>query len=176
VANAEVTPSVSPPPGGRRAARGLRPGRLGQYGGFLPAIVLFGIFFAAPLVQIVLYSFWDVVDYNVVHHWNLDNYRYFFSVPTYARTFWATIWVSVAATAITIVIAFPFAYWLVRYVPKQLQKLLLVLVILPFWTSYLLRVYAWLNILGPQGAINRFLHAIGLTSQPVSFFLTTGRR
>ena len=52
-----------------------------------------------------------------------------------------------------------------------MQKPLLVLVILPFWTSYLLRVYSWLNILGEQGAINRFLHWTGVTSKPVSFFL-----
>jgi ABC-type spermidine/putrescine transport system permease subunit I len=69
------------------------------------------------------------------------------------------------------VIAFPFAYWLARYVSKRYQKVLLILVILPFWTSYLLRVYSWLTILGPEGAINRFLHWTGATSQPVSFFL-----
>ena len=102
---AEVTPSVPDPPGGQKAARGLSFGRLGQYSGFLPAVVLFGVFFAAPLGLIVAYSFWQVVDYNVVHDWTLDNYRYFFSVSTYAKTFWATIWVSVAATALTIVIA-----------------------------------------------------------------------
>ena len=68
----------------------------------LLALVLFGIFFAAPLGLIIAYSFWKVVDYNVVHDWTLDNYRYFFSVGTYARTFWATIWVSVAATALAI--------------------------------------------------------------------------
>ena len=158
------------PPAGS-AVVAVRLGRLAQYGGFLPALLLFGVFFAAPLGLIVAYSFWQVVDYNVVHRWTFDNYRYFFSVATYARTFWATIWVSVAATALTIAIAFPFAYWLVRYVPRRLQKLFLVLVILPFWTSYLLRVYAWLNILGPDGAINRFLRSIGLTTQPVSFFL-----
>jgi spermidine/putrescine transport system permease protein len=162
----------SPAGPGRRGRNGLvRLGALGQYGGFVPALVLFGLFFAAPLGLIVAYSFWQVVDYNVVHRWTLDNYHYFFSVGTYARTFWATIWVSVASTALAIAIAFPFAYWLVRYVPRQLQKLLLVLVILPFWTSYLLRVYAWLNILGPEGAINRFLQWIGLTSHPVSLFL-----
>ena len=143
----------------------------GQYAGFLPALVLYGVFFLVPLGLIVAYSFWETVDYNVVHHWTLDNYRYFFSVPTYARTLWATLWVSFVATALTIAIAFPFAYWLVRYVPRRLQGLLLVLVILPFWTSYLLRVYSWINILGPEGAINRFLQWVGITSQPVSFFL-----
>jgi len=146
--------------------------RLGQYVGFVPALGLFGVFFALPLGLIVAYSFWETIDYNVVHHWTVDNYRYFFSVSTYVHTMWATIWVSVLATALTIGVAFPFTYWLVRYVPRgALQRLLLVLVILPFWTSYLLRVYSWLNILGDGGAINRFLQWIHLTHHPVSFFL-----
>jgi spermidine/putrescine transport system permease protein len=166
---------VPPPAEGQAVTReravGGRLAGLGQYAGFLPALVLYGVFFVAPLALIVAYSFWQTVDYNVVHDWTLDNYRYFFSVPTYLRTFWATIWVSVAATAITILIAFPFTYWLVRYVPRRIQGLLLVLVILPFWTSYLLRVYSWLNILGDRGAINRFLEWVHITDGPVSLFL-----
>jgi spermidine/putrescine transport system permease protein len=146
--------------------------RLGQYAGFLPALVLFGLFFLLPLGLNVAYSFWQTIDYNVVHHWTFDNYRYFFSVSTYIHTMWATVWVSVAATALTIGLAFPFTYWLVRYVRRgALQRLLLVLVILPFWTSYLLRVYSWLNILGDGGAINRFLQWTHLTDHPLSFFL-----
>jgi ABC-type spermidine/putrescine transport system permease subunit I len=155
---------------GRSRLRGFA--RLGQYAGFLPALGLFGLFFALPLGLIVAYSFWETIDYNVVHHWTFDNYRYFFSVSTYVHTMWATIWVSVLATALTIGVAFPFTYWLVRYVRRgALQRLLLVLVILPFWTSYLLRVYSWLNILGDGGAINRFLQWTHLTHHPVSFFL-----
>src|SRR2546426_452284 len=85
-----------------------RPGRrtwsswLGEYAGFAPALVLFGVFFLVPLGLIVCYSFWQTVDYNVVHHWTVDNYRYFFSVPTYVSTFWATVWVSFAAAALTL--------------------------------------------------------------------------
>jgi spermidine/putrescine transport system permease protein len=156
------------PAGGRVGARRFP---LGDYLGFVPALILYGAFFAFPLAIIVAYSFWKVRDYNVVHEWTIDNYRYFFSVPVYVRTIWATVWVSVLSTVLTIAIAFPFAYWLVRHVPKRLQRTLLVLVILPFWTSYLLRVYSWLNILGPQGAINRLLQWLHLTGQPVSFFL-----
>jgi ABC-type spermidine/putrescine transport system permease subunit I len=148
-----------------------RASSLTQYAGFLPALVLFGLFFLVPLGLIVAYSFWETVDYNVVHHWTLDNYRYFFSVSTYVHTMWATIWVAVVSTAVTLAIAFPFTYWLVRYVSRRYQGILLVLCILPFWTSYLLRVYSWLNILGPGGAINRFLLWTGLTDQPVSLFL-----
>src|SRR2546425_753253 len=105
-------------PLGRPGRRTLT-SRLGEYAGFAPAIVLFGLFFLVPLGLIVCYSFWRTVDYNVVHDWTVDNYHYFFSVPTYVSTVWATVWVSVAATALTLVIAFPFAYWLARYVPKR---------------------------------------------------------
>jgi len=169
--SAPALPPADAPAGPRGRARSARLSLLGQYAGFLPALALFGAFFALPLGLIVAYSFWETIDYNVVHHWSFDNYRYFFSVSTYISTMWATIWVSVAATAITIGIAFPFTYWLVRYVPRRLQRLLLVFVILPFWTSYLLRVYSWLNILGDGGAINRFLQWAHFTDHPLSFFL-----
>jgi spermidine/putrescine transport system permease protein len=167
----ETSATTAAPAVVRGRPRLLSPAWLSQYAGFIPAILLFGLFFLVPLGLIVGYSFWETIDYNVVHHWTLDNYRYFFSVSTYVSTMWATIWVAVVATAITIGVAFPFTYWLVRYVRPSRQRLLLVLVILPFWTSYLLRVYSWLNILGDGGAINRFLLWTGVTHQPVSFFL-----
>jgi spermidine/putrescine transport system permease protein len=155
--------------------RNSLPARIGSavasYGGFAPAIVLLGLFFLVPLGIIACYSFWETFNYAVVHHWTLDNYHYFFTVPTYVSTMWATLWVSVLATAIAIGMAFPFAYWLSRYVPKRLRTPLLVLVIVPFWTSYLLRVYSWLTILGDQGVLNRFLQWVGLTNHPIGLFL-----
>jgi ABC-type spermidine/putrescine transport system permease subunit I len=86
------------------------------YAGFSPAAVLFGVFFLAPLALIVAYSFWEVVDYNIVHNWTLDNYRYFFSTSTYVTTFLDTLWVAAVATFLTLLAAFPLAYWLARYV------------------------------------------------------------
>jgi len=157
---------TAPVPRHRRFA-----GAAASYAGFLPAIVLFGGFFLVPLAIIVCYSFWEVVNYDVVHHWTLGNYDYFFSVSTYVTTMWATLWVAVVATAITIALAFPFAYWLSRYVPQRLRPLLLVLVVVPFWTSYLLRVYSWLTILGEKGLLNRFLQWTGITDHPIGLFL-----
>lgn len=133
--------------------------------------MLFGLFFAAPMALIVAYSFWEVINYNVVAHWTFDNYRYVFSTSAYVDTFLATLWMTLAATAATLAAAFPFAYWLVRYVPRHWQRLLLVLVIIPFWVSYLLRVTAWTILLGREGVLNRFLEAIGIVSQPVSWLL-----
>jgi spermidine/putrescine transport system permease protein len=142
-----------------------------SYVPFLPAVVLLGGFFLVPLGIIVCYSFWQVIDYNVVHRWTLDNYHYFFSVTAYVSTMWATLWVSVVATAISLALAFPFAYWLSRYVARRLRPLLLVLVVVPFWTSYLLRVYSWLTILGEKGLLNRLLQWLGITHHPIGLFL-----
>ncbi|HEU4977066.1 MAG TPA: ABC transporter permease [Baekduia sp.] len=145
--------------------------RLGQYAGFSPAAVLFGVFFFAPMALVVAYSFWRVVDYQIVHDWTFDNYRYFFSVTTYVRTFVATLWMSALATALTIAVAMPFAYWLTRYVAPRWQKFLLLLVIIPFWTSYLLRVTSWVTILGDNGIINKGLESIGVIDHPIGFLL-----
>ena len=154
-----------------RPARRRLGSAVSAYGAFLPAILLLGGFFLAPLGIIVVYSFWQVIDYNVVHQWTFDNYRYFFSVGAYVKTMWATLWVSLVATAITLGLAFPFAYWLSRYVPRRLRAPLLVLVVVPFWTSYLLRVYSWLTILGEKGVLNRFLQWLGVTHHPLGVFL-----
>ncbi len=145
--------------------------RLAQYLGFSPAIVLFGAFFLAPMALIVAYSFWTVVNYNVVHHWTLENYSYFFSTSTYVTTLWDTIWVAAVATFLTLLAAFPLAYWLARYVRPALRRPLLLMIILPFWTSYLLRVTSWTTILGEKGVLNRFLESIGLIHHPLSFLL-----
>jgi ABC-type spermidine/putrescine transport system permease subunit I len=155
-----------------RQRRRLRLGHaLVEYAGFAPALVLLGLFFLVPLAIIVCYSFWETINYSTVHHWTTDNYHYFFSVTAYVSTMWATLWVAVAATALAIGLAFPFAYWLSRYVPKRLRTPLLVLVIVPFWSSYLLRVYSWLTILGDQGVLNRFLRWIGVIHHPLGVFL-----
>src|SRR6476646_2940128 len=124
-----------------------------QFVGFAPAAILFGVFFIAPLCLIVVYSFWISKNYELVPDFTTANYK------------------SILATLTALALAFPFCYWLVRYVPKRLQRVGLLLVVLPFWTSYLLRVYAWVAILGDNGAINSTLRALGLTDAPIRLFL-----
>jgi len=159
----EAAVTVHAPP---RDAAGRIRSFVGAYGGFVPALFLLGAFFLVPLGIIVVYSFWEVIDYNVVHHWTLSNYRYFFSVAAYIDTMWKTLVVALIATAIAIGLAFPFAYWLSRHVPRRLRAPLLILVVVPFWTSYLLRVYAWLTILDRKGLLSRLLEAVGITHGP----------
>jgi ABC-type spermidine/putrescine transport system permease subunit I len=156
-------------PSTRSSAR--RRARIGEYGGLVPAAVLLGGLFGFALVLTVLYSFWQVIEYEVRPEWTLGNYSYLFSVDTYVRTFAATLWMVAVATLLTLAVAFPFAYWLARYVSRRWRRRLLVIVVLPFFASYLLRIYAWLAILGQNGAINRLLQAVGIADQPVSAFL-----
>jgi spermidine/putrescine transport system permease protein len=134
----------------------------------VPTALYFGLFFFVPFALIVAFSFWHDENFKVIHRWTLENYRYFLSQSVYRHTLLSTAWVALLSTAITLGLAFPFAYWLSRYVPQRLQKLLLVLVIVPFWTSYLLRVYAWLNLLGNKGLVNTTLEKLGVIAQPLS--------
>ena len=142
-----------------------------QFVGFGPAAILFGVFFIAPLCLIVVYSFWETKNYELVPAFTTKNYHTIITTSTYVKTFGKTVLIAFLATITTLGLAFPLCYWLVRYVPKKLQRVLFLLVILPFWTSYLLRVYAWVAILGDNGAINSLLKALGLTHEPIRLFL-----
>ena len=159
-------------PAGRPASRWRN---AAQFAGFTPAAVLFGLFFLAPLGLILVYSFWRTKDYSLVHDWNLGNYRTFLETKTYSKTFLKTVLMGVLATTTTIALAMPFCYWLVRYVRKSFQRTLLLLVVLPFWTSYLLRVYSWVAILGDNGALNTILNKVGVTSGRIATCCTTTR-
>ena len=142
-----------------------------QFVGFAPAAILFGVFFIAPLCLIVVYSFWETKNYELVPAFTTKNYQTIITTSTYVKTFAKTVLMAFLATIATLALAFPLCYWLVRYVPKKLQRVLFLLVILPFWTSYLLRVYAWVAILGDNGAINSLLKFVGLTHEPIRLFL-----
>ena len=143
--------------------------RASQYLGFAPAAVLFGVFFGAPMVMIVAYSFWTQNGYSMEARWTVANYQAIFSTPVYVDTFLTTLWMTGVATLATLAIAFPFAYWLARYVRRGWQRPLLFLVIVPFWVSYLLRVTSWTIILGSNGGLAHLLGLFGLNTP--SWFL-----
>jgi ABC-type spermidine/putrescine transport system permease subunit I len=171
---ASTVSDVGAPPGksARRRADIKRERRdWRQFVGFAPAAVLFGVFFIAPLCLIVVYSFWETKNYELVPAFTTKNYQTIITTGTYLKTFVKTVIMALLATIATLALAFPLCYWLVRYVPKKLQRVLFLLVILPFWTSYLLRVYAWVAILGDNGAINSLLKFVGLTHEPIRLFL-----
>lgn len=153
----------------------LRPSlrrRIERAAPFLPGLTMLTLLFVIPMGIMLIFSFWRTnADFDLVRDWNLNNYARFFNQATYIRTFIKTLVMASAVTAAGLAISLPFTYFLVRYVSRRFQRAVLLAVIVPFWTSYLLRVYAWQAILGEKGALNQFLMATGIIQQPSTLFV-----
>lgn len=126
---------------------------------------------AAPLAAIFLFSFWsqDFLDLDTTL--TLKNYREAFSDPLYTELLVRSLVISGAVTVATVVLAFPIAYYVSFYVEPSRKSLWLFLITMPFWTSYLLRVFLWKVILGFNGVVNSALLTIGLIDEPLTIIL-----
>ena len=133
----------------------------------LPAVVFLGVFFLVPLVAMSVRSVTDPPGAG------LANYEQFFAQAVYLRVLVNTFWVAILATVTCLVIGYPFAY-LMTIVPGRFAGLLLIAVLLPFWSSLLVRTFAWQVLLRDTGIINRFLLDLGLISEPLTLIRTTG--
>lgn len=138
--------------------------------GLFPMVVVQFALFVVPIAIMFVYSFWTTQNYEIVREWTLANYRVFFENWTYPGVLFRTLWTSAIITVATLCFAYPFAYWIARYT-RRWQKVLLGAVVLSFWTSGLLRAYAWMALLGHGGIINKGLMQLGLTDEPLSFLL-----
>jgi spermidine/putrescine transport system permease protein len=131
-----------------------------------PLALWFSLFFLAPIVIIIMYSFLKKGLYGGVEpEFSMDAYRYLGDKIFLGITF-RTIITSLIATIITIFIALPCGYFMAK---SKNQNLLLLLIIIPFWTNFLIRVFAWMNILGNNGFLNEFLIRIGLIDDYIHF-------
>ncbi|MEW9806452.1 ABC transporter permease [Mesorhizobium sp. ZMM04-5] len=139
------------------------PGRLVPWALVTPALLWTLVFFVLPFVAMVALSFLDHGDGRVT----FANYRQFFENPSYWRALVNSLEVTLIVTAISVVLAYPFAWILADMVPARLQRLALVLAILPFWTSYVVRSYSWLLVLAQNGVVNQALTGSGLADAPV---------
>ncbi len=146
--------------------------RLRRFAPGIPGAIALLVLFIGPMLFMLVFSFWETDrDFNLVPNWNLDNYLKFFTVPTYLRTLAKTLVMASGVTLAGLAAALPFTYFLVRYVSRRWQRLILLAVIVPFWTSYLLRVYAWQAILGERGALNQVLMFLGILDKPSLLFV-----
>ena len=99
--------------------------------------------------------------------WTLQNYRNFFTEPVYWNTFLRTAVFSLLTTFITFLLAMPVAFYIVKVVRPRLQGALLMMLLLPFWVSELVRVYGWMILLRESGVINHFLLRLGIVDRPI---------
>ena len=162
-ARSEAVPVATVGPG--RGAR-IRD-RLGAAIFVLPGVVWLAIFFLFPLVLILVVSLAskDASGHITFADPGLGNYAEA-TRPEYIPAFANSIRYATITTILSIVIGYPIAYWISRYGGHR-KLLLLILVMLPFWTSYLIRTYAWMIILRDNGVLNSILRATGIISDPI---------
>jgi spermidine/putrescine transport system permease protein len=135
-----------------------------------PTLLVMICALALPIFTLVVYSFWtqDYVTVDKTFTWL--NYETFFDKWIYGKLLVRSIWMSATVTLITILLAYPIAYFLAFRVRKNIMTWL-ILINLPFWTSYLLRVLAWKIMLGNSGVINSSLEGLGFIQEPLEFLL-----
>ncbi len=136
----------------------------------LPAIAWYVVFFIGPLGIMAAYSFAEVSGFtDVAFNWNIANYRYLWD-PLYGEIFLRTLKLSLIGTGATLLVGFPFAYYLARYAKHK--TFLLLLVIVPFWTSFLIRTYSWLIMLDPEFPLFRALGMSGYVEEQELLYST----
>ena len=126
---------------------------------------------AVPLAAILVFSFWTQDYLTVDRTLTLANYREALSDPIYRTILLRSLVISGAVTVITVLLAFPMAYYISFRVAPSKKSLWLFLVTIPFWTSYLLRIFLWKVMLGYNGVINSALTGLGLIDEPFTFLL-----
>jgi spermidine/putrescine transport system permease protein len=151
----------------KRSGDGLATGLL-----VVPGVLWLVALFLLPLGIIAIFSLGSVDQSGHITFANLGlgNYEKALN-PDYLTAFWRSIYYSSATTVLSLGIGYPVAYWISRYGGRH-KILLLVLVMLPFWTSYLIRTYSWLIILRDDGVVNGVLMQLGLVSSPIGFLNT----
>lgn len=132
----------------------------------LPAVLVLAVLFAYPLLGIVNRSVYKA-------GYTLDMYRQIFRVPVYLQVILATFKVSALVTMVCLALGYPLAYVLATRRPRTAQ-LLMIIVVLPFFTSIIVRTYAWMVLLGRNGIVNQYLMALGFTDKPLLLLYNQG--
>ncbi|MEL7465517.1 MAG: ABC transporter permease [Pseudomonadota bacterium] len=173
MADAAIDADIRPAPASQSGglARLLhRSERLRGYLLLSPTMLIMTVGILAPVIILAIMSFWtrDGFDFNTTM--SLTNYQDAAEKPIYGAFLLRSFWISGAATIATVLLCYPMAYYVAFHVHRY-KMLWIILMTLPFWTSYLLRVFAWKVILGYEGVINSALMSVGFIEAPLEFLL-----
>lgn len=135
-----------------------------------PALAWIVVFTVVPVIILTVMSFWTSTAYGIKPEWTLDNYRTIFGNYVYVGTFLRTLRISAVTTLLTLLAAYPMALVLSR-IQGPRKSIVLLFVFLPFWTSYVVRSFLWLPMLGRNGLLNYLLLKAGLITRPVDWFI-----
>ncbi|MGZ8565619.1 MAG: ABC transporter permease [Actinomycetota bacterium] len=123
-----------------------------------------GVVYLGALVLLFLNAFWrvDTLTGQTIHDWGLQNFDTLWSSPVYRTIAIRTVGIAAAVTIADVVLAFPLAYYAARMATPRIRALLLVAVVLPLWSSYLVKAFAWQTITAPSGLLDSFLGLLGI--------------
>ena len=140
----------------------------------VPPLGWMAIFYLAALAVLFVSAFWslDTFTGKITHAWTWANFDTIVHDSTYREIAFRTIWMAAAVTVTDALVALPFGYYMARVASPRMRTLLFVLVLLPLWSSYLARIYAWRLILNEDGALNWSLAKLGLPEQGWAFTST----
>ncbi|MFO1038625.1 MAG: ABC transporter permease [Geminicoccaceae bacterium] len=133
-----------------------------------PALLWTAAFFLVPMATMLLVSTWQRVGTRLVTEPSLVNYAKLWNEPALRQALVNSLETSLVVTLVSVLLAYPLAYILAFSVPPRWRRLALLLAILPFWTSYVVRSYAWLLVLSPGGLAGQVLEAVGLARDSVA--------
>lgn len=134
---------------------------------FSPALLWLLVFFIAPLLIAVVVSLATRGPYGTtIYEPTVENYLRALD-SLYLPAYWRSVWVATLTTIITVVVSFPAAYYIALRAPASWRRVLLVLTVIPFWTSFLVRTYAWILLLRSEGLINSVLIGTGIIKEPL---------
>ena len=137
-----------------------------------PAILWVLAFFVTPFAVMIVMSLSRLEGRAIVPGFHTDNYLRFFSEPSLFKGLTISLEITVVVTVISVFLAYPLAWIIAMRVPTRYQRLALMLAVLPFWTSYVVRSYAWVLVLGQNGVVNRFLMTLGAIAEPLEIAST----
>lgn len=147
-----------------------------KFGLAIPAWVWLLIFFVAPIGMVVVFSFGykpSIFATHALDQLSFDRYIEALS-PTFFSTFLNTLWIGILGTLLCLVIGGPVAYWIAVKAPPSKRGLLLALVMVPFWTNFLVRTIGWQVILAPEGWFSQLLQGIGIIPGPLDLLYSRG--
>ena len=136
-----------------------------------PTFIYAFLLLAVPIAAVVTFSFWTQNYLDLDTTFTLDNYRAAAQEPIYRVLLFRSLKISAIVTLATVILAFPIAYYISFFVPANRKALWIFLITVPFWTSYLLRIFLWKVILGYNGVLNSGLKGLGLIDEPLTFIL-----
>ena len=139
-----------------------------------PGVIWMALFLVLPILMMIYVSFWTQTTFKIEPILTTKSWEAFFGSATYLSALWTTVRIWLIVLALTLVVGYPTALFVGLIVRnKTLSTVLLVLCVIPFWTSFLIRVLAWRPMLGKEGAINIVLQHLGIIDQPIVALLFT---